>query len=175
MEGRISEYFPDKGYGVIVNGEGNAYVFHSSEIGIKENKQSIEIGQFVNFTPSIVDDELAASNLMMNAKKNTIFIEFPLLKIELFKIKNYDVTIKTARKLWKEKKKANLFLRIINFIANPGIPMLPKEVQKNGIYSYELLNIVTFQGKDYIFSEYEHEDFNVQEKVKELNKYLSLK
>ena len=94
------------------------------------------------------------------------------MKIELSNIKKYEETTEQVRKLWKEEKKANIFLRILLFLTNQ-MSMLPKEIEKSKIISYDVLVISTKQSEEYRFSEYDS-DINVKDIIKKLDKYFEL-
>ena len=99
-------------------------------------------------------------------------------KIALKNIKNFEITTEGVRKLWKEKKKRNIVIRIITqillFFASPGMSPEPKEIEKSELVSYNVLVIRTFQGEVYEFSERAY-DIDINQKVIELNNLLNLR
>lgn len=106
-------------------------------------------------------------------KMESDFIEIDSKKVPLSVIKSYEITTEEINKQWVEKKKPILFVRIILLFVSPGTPS-ERETVKSGMRSYDVLIIRTIMGDEYRFSKNEYV-FDIQEKVRELNKYLNSK
>lgn len=193
MKGKIIKWFKDKGFGFIEDLEGQNRFFHISDVISKE-----KITQFANvtFTPSKNKRGLTAKDIHVDINRRPTFIILGDTRIKTSNIKNYG--IKTETKFFeiikkekpKEKKPkedikdfmltfAGLFTKIIAMeVADELFPGKfsysepKKETKKHRTEVFNVLYITTYQGDNFLFSEYE-EEFDIHEKLKELDTYMT--
>lgn len=188
MKGKITKYFEDKGYGFIIDTDGNNRFFHISDV--KSTEPIINYSE-VEFQPSSNNKGLSASEIYITPNKKPQFINFGDVRIKLNNIKNYGITSETEKyeetiileknRLEKTLSNTQNTLTVISHVTNwfLGADILPNAgisgdkteviVHKT---NYNVLYITTYQGDNYRFSE-KNASFNIKEKLTELDKYLT--
>ncbi len=154
MNGTITTWFEDKGFGFIKDEEGENRYFHIIKV---TNPELIKKGASVTFEPGTNNKGLSAFGVKVLAASKYIFIAGEQIKITAIKsFRVYSEEVPVEAKIDKE-----------NIVLSVGLLMnniRPKdEVQSGEMRSLQKLAITTFQHSELIFSE---DEINIAETVK---------
>jgi len=154
MNGTITTWFEDKGFGFIKDEEGENRYFHIIKV---TNPELIKKGASVTFEPGTNNKGLSAFGVKVLAASKYIFIAGEQIKITAIKsFRVYSEEVPVEAKIDKE-----------NIVLSVGLLMnniRPKdEVQSGEMRSLQKLAITTFQNSELIFSE---DEINIAETVK---------
>ncbi|HUM44942.1 MAG TPA: cold shock domain-containing protein [Fervidobacterium sp.] len=176
MKGKITRFFEEKGYGFILDEEGNNRFFHISDV-----KSAVPIIRYssVEFTPSQNEKGLTAKEILVIGNSAPRFIQFGDVRVKLNNIKNYGMTSRTGYESVEYERSQGekvvdgvlTGLSVLSMIAEGGDLYLGSNTRKREVV-FDVLYVTTYQGDNYRFSE-ENSPFNIHEKLKELDMYLS--
>ncbi len=180
MKGKIIRYFEEKGYGFIKDEEGESRFFHITDV---INTTSITLFSDVAFDPSSNNKGGIAKNIkVIEAEKIPKFIIFGDVRIKLSNIKSYGMDVNKYTN--KRKLEESSLDRVVN---NTGTVTALLNIMTDGIIPYtghveakyeeeivikDVLYVTTYQGDNYRFED-GRVKFNINSKLKELDKYLS--
>ncbi|WP_159566101.1 cold-shock protein [Budvicia diplopodorum] len=144
MNGTITTWFEDKGFGFIKDENGDNRYFHVIKVA---NPELIKKGAAVTFEPTTNNKGLSAYSVKVEPENKYIYIVGERLK--LTSIKSYLV--------YSEEVPADTHIDKDNVVLSVGVLMnsiRPKSAAKPGeMRSLKKLAITTFQGATLIFSE----------------------
>jgi len=157
MNGIITTWFEDKGFGFIKDEDGDNRYFHIIKV---TNPELIKKGASVTFEPGTNNKGLSAFGVKVSAASKYIFIAGEQIKITAIKsFRVYSEEVPVEAKIDKENTVLSVGLLMNN--------IRPKEsVQSGEMRSLQKLSITTFQNSELIFSE---DEINIAETVKILN------
>lgn len=158
MQGTITTWFEDKGFGFIKDENGDNRYFHVIKVS---NPDLIKKDAVVTFEPTTNNKGLSAYAVKVAPESKYIYIAGERLKITA--IKSYVV--------FSEEEPVDTKIDKDNAVLSVGMLMSsirPKETKKAGeMRAVKKLAVTTFQGKTLIFSE---DEIDVEETVKALKK-----
>lgn len=154
MNGIITTWFEEKGFGFIKDEDGENRYFHIIKV---TNPELIKKGASVTFEPGTNNKGLSAFGVKVLAASKYIFIAGEQIKITAIKsFRVFTVDVPVEAKINKENTVLSVGL-LMNSIR-------PKEgVQTGEMRSLQKLAITTFQNSELIFSE---DEINIAETVK---------
>ena len=154
MNGTITTWFEDKGFGFIKDEEGDNRYFHIIKV---TNPELIKKGASVTFEPGTNNKGLSAFKVKVLASSKYIFIAGEQIKITAIKsFRVYSEEVPAEAKVDKENTVLSVGL-LMNIIR-------PKEsAESSKMRSLQKLAITTFQNSELIFSE---DEIDIAETVK---------
>jgi len=157
MNGTITTWFEDKGFGFIKDENGENRYFHVIKV---ENPELVKKGAMVTFEPGTNNKGLSAFAVKVAPVSKYIFIAGEQIKITAIKsFRVYEEQVPVEEKINKENTVLSVGL-LMNSIR-------PKEsVGGNEMRSLKKLAVTTFQKTEYIFTE---DEIDIAETVKILN------
>src|SRR5690625_4245970 len=190
MRGRVLKYFQDKGYGFIKDENGDSRFFHITKV--KDVTEILE-GTLVNFKPEETKKGLSCVDITVLNENKPKFIALGDVRIKLSNIKNYGLDYETIEELVSEEKfyytkgekisnrVGGTLLGILGAAAGgaEGAAALASKGKWSDHYverttenvEYKILYITTYQGDNFRFHQ-KYESFNIEEKMKELDRYF---
>lgn len=157
MNGTITTWFEDKGFGFIKDEDGDNRYFHIIKV---TNPELIKKGAAVTFEPGTNNKGLSAFGVKVLAASKYIFIAGEQIKITAIKsFRVYSEEVPVEAKIDKEHTVLSVGLLMNN--------IRPKERITSGeMRSLQKLSVTTFQNSEFIFSE---DEIDIAETVKILN------
>lgn len=154
MNGTITTWFEDKGFGFIKDEEGNNRYFHVIKV---INPELIKKGASVTFEPGTNTKGLSAFSVKVLAASKYIFIAGEQIKITAIKsFRVYSEEVPADGKIDKEHTVLSVGLLMNN--------IRPKqEAGQARTRTLKKLSVVTFQNSEFIFSE---DEIDIDETVK---------
>ncbi|WP_127958708.1 cold shock domain-containing protein [Serratia microhaemolytica] len=144
MNGKITQFFPEKGFGFITDEHGDNRYFHVVKV---QNPELIKKDALVTFSPSSNDKGLSAHTVkVLPASK---YITIANEKIKISAIKSYQqFTRQVPAKMAVDKENTVLSVGLLMNRIRPN-------VDPNATETVNMLSIETFHGASYTFSELE--------------------
>lgn len=157
MNGIITTWFEDKGFGFIKDEDGENRYFHIIKV---TNPELIKKGASVTFEPGTNNKGLSAFKVKVLAASKYIFIAGEQIKITAIKsFRVYSEDVPAEAKIDKENTVLSVGLLMNN--------IRPKETAQSGeMRTLKKLAVTTFQNSEFIFSE---DEIDIAETVKILN------
>ncbi len=154
MNGTITTWFEDKGFGFIKDEEGDNRYFHIIKV---TNPELIKKGALVTFEPGTNNKGLSAFKIKVLASSKYIFIAGEQIKITAIKsFRVYSEDVPAEAKIDKDNTVLSVGLLMNN--------IRPKESGEIGkMRSLQKLAITTFQNSELVFSE---DEIDIAETVK---------
>jgi cold shock CspA family protein len=146
MNGRITTFFEDKGFGFITDENGDNRYFHVIKVA---NPEMIKKGAEVTFEPTTNTKGLSAFAVKVAIESKYIFIANE--RIKLTSIKSFNTFTKEVP-AQAEIDKANTILSV-NLLMNKIRPQ-EEDISEKTV-PLKMLSITTFQNTTYTFSEHE--------------------
>lgn len=188
MNGRVTKYFENKGYGFILDENKENRFFHISDVQVDE---LIEIGMIVQFDSAETSKGKIAKNIKRLKQIKSQFIQLGKVRLKLNNIKDYGLTHEDVEyeevEVTKLGKLQKILVRTVGAIGLVevalGLDSMSredidiifdgeyKEIKKHNV-TYDVLYITTFQNDNYRFSS-QNADFNIHEKLKEIDMYFN--
>lgn len=157
MNGTITTWFEDKGFGFIKDEDGDNRYFHIIKV---TNPELIKKGAAVTFEPGTNNKGLSAFGVKVLASSKYIFIAGEQIKITAIKsFRVYSEDVPVEAKIDKENTVLSVGLLMNNIRPKQG-------VQSGEMRSLQKLSITTFQNSELVFSE---DEINIAETLKILN------
>lgn len=156
MNGTITTWFEDKGFGFIKDENGENRYFHIIKVN---NPELLKKGASVTFEAGTNNKGLSAFDVKVLAASKYIFIAGEKIKITAIKsFQVFTVEVPIEAKINKENTLLSVGLLMNN--------IRPKEGIKSGeMRSLKKLSITTFQNSEFVFSE---DEIDIDETVKTL-------
>ncbi|MBS0847656.1 cold shock domain-containing protein [Citrobacter sp. JGM124] len=154
MNGTITTWFEDKGFGFIKDDEGNNRYFHIIKV---TNPELVKKGAAVTFEPGTNNKGLSAFGVKVLAASKYIFIAGEQIKITAIKsFRVYSEEVPAEARIDKENTVLSVGLLMNN--------IRPKEGNQPGeMRNMQKLSVTTFQNHEFIFSE---DEIDIAETVK---------
>jgi len=190
MKGRVFKYFQDKGYGFIKDENGESRFFHITKVN---DLNEVSEGALVEFKPKETKKGLSCYDITILNENKPTFIALGDVRIKLSNIKNYGLDYETINEVVSEEKfyytkgekisnrVGGTLLGILGAATGgaEGAAALASKGKWGDHYverttediEYKILYITTYQGDNFRFHQ-KYVDFNIEDKMKELDHYF---
>jgi|Wag4MinimDraft_13_1082653.scaffolds.fasta_scaffold01813_1 cold shock CspA family protein len=172
MQGRITKFISEKGYGFIKDQNGDDRFFHISDV---KSMEKIEINQLVKFQPNENSKGKNAKEITFNSKSKK-FIKFDTHRIKVTNIKSFNISkeVRKKEKSFEEFDGAEKVFTSLDAIASLiGAPTSGANHKQYKKFEVKVLHIKTYQNDNYYFAEDEVK-FNLEDKILELEQNTNI-
>jgi len=168
MDGRVKTYNSDRGFGFILDEDGNDRFFHVSSVrSIEEPTRGIK----VTFKPAQSERGLIAQDIQIKEDKSRPqFYAFGDVRVKLSNIKNYGIAEEVSGR-YEEKEEENTFINtsINSLLSFLNVESKPYEAWVERLRKY--LYVTTYQDDNYRFEE-DNKAFDIFKACADLDELL---